>query len=674
MADGDLTPREVAERLGVTVRTVQRWVASGTLAGTRVGGRVRVSRSSLEALTVPSETTQARPIRALLVANRGEIAARVARTARSLGIRVVGVTAEGDRPPPGVDEVHAIGSYLDADELIGVARRAGADAVHPGYGFLAENPEFATAVLTAGLAWVGPPPDAMAALGDKAAARRRAGEAGVPVLSGYDEPGQDEEALTAAASRIGYPLLVKPSAGGGGKGMRLVSGAEGLRDALSAARREATRAFGDDRLILERYLASARHVEVQVLFDGHGSGVHLGERDCSAQRRSQKIVEEAPAPAVTPELRDRIGGAALRVAGSVGYISAGTVEMLLADSGEFFFLEMNARLQVEHPVTEAVTARDIVADQLRIAAGESLAALGLGTPPSIRGHAVEARLYAEDPEAGFLPASGRIVHLVWPEGIRIDTGVRQGDEISVRYDPMIAKLIAHGGTRREALERLRGALDATTVLGVRTNLRFLRWLLDQPAMRDGEMRTDTVGRLDLPAPALPTDADWLAAARALQPAAQDPWSGGWRLNASPVLRVRHGEEERTVALDPDEGGTAVAHEGLAYVDVEGQSLEFRLAPAPSVEEAVRHAASAATGGSAMLTAPMPGRVISVRVTEGAAVAAHAPVVIIEAMKMEHAVVAPMDGRTARVAVTEGQQVQRGDLLAEIEPYHSGDAT
>ena len=676
MADGDLTPREVAERLGVTVRTVQRWVASGTLGATRVGGRVRVSRSSLAALTTPAAVGQGRPIRALLVANRGEIAARVSRTARALGIRAIGVTADGDRTPAGIDDSKAIGSYLDADELLAVARLAGADAVHPGYGFLAENADFARAVNAAGLTWVGPPPDAMAALGDKAAARRRAAEAGVPVLPGYDAAGQDDATLMAAAERIGYPLLVKPSAGGGGKGMRTVNRANALSDALAAARREAKRAFGDDRLILERYVEGARHVEVQVLFDGHGAGVHLGERDCSAQRRSQKIVEEAPAPAVTPDLRERMGEAALRVASTVGYVSAGTVEMLLADSGDFFFLEMNARLQVEHPVTEAVTGRDIVADQLRIAAGESLAALGLLKSPPIRGHALEARLYAEDPEAGFLPASGRLLRLEWPDGVRIDSGVRQGDAITDRYDPMIAKLIAHGRTRNEALERLRAALGATTVLGVRTNLRFLRWLLDQPAMRDGEMRTDTVGLLDLPPAAEPTDADWLAAAGALRPVGAEPWSGGWRLNAPPVLRVRHGGEDRTLALRPlrtdATAVAAVAAEGVAYVDVEGQSLEFRVAPAPSVEEAARHASSTADGGSAVLTAPMPGRVISVRVTEGAAVAVHAPVVIIEAMKMEHAVVASIEGRVARLTVAEGQQVQRGDLLGEIEPYHAGD--
>ncbi len=675
MTEGDLTAREVAEELGVTVRTVQRWVASGALAATRVGGRVRVSRSSLAAVAVPTALAAGRPIRSLLVANRGEIAARVARTARSLGIHVIGVHAGDDIEPRGMDERHRIGSYLDADELLGVARAAGADAIHPGYGFLAENADFARAVQAAGLTWVGPPSDAIASMGDKARARRRASEEGVPVLPGYDGRDQDDATLVAEAERIGYPLLVKPTAGGGGKGMRLVRGAHELVEALAAARREAQRSFADDRLILERYLDGPRHVEVQVLFDGHGAGIHLGERDCSAQRRNQKIVEEAPAPTVTPELRTRIGEAAVRVAASVGYVSAGTVEMLLADSGEFYFLEMNTRLQVEHPVTEAVTGRDIVADQLRIAAGEQLAALGLRTPPRIRGHAIEARLYAEDPEAGFLPASGRLGRVEWPSGVRIDSGVEEGDLVTDRYDPMLAKIIAHGRTRAEALDRLRSALDATTVVGVRTNLRFLRWLLAQPVVRTGEMRTDTIAGLELPRPAQPTDAHWAAAARALRPRDGTPWSGGWRLNAAPMLRIRHDDEVRSVTEIEDGGGPdAVLQDGVAYLDVDGQSLDFRIAPPPSVEEAVRHAARSDAGGVALLTAPMPGRVISVRAAEGDRVVAHATVVVIEAMKMEHAVVAPMEGTVARLTVAEGQQVQRGDALLEIRPYDAGDAS
>jgi 3-methylcrotonyl-CoA carboxylase alpha subunit len=660
----ELTPRQVADQLRVTVRTVQRWIADGRLPATRVGGRVRVSRSSLSAVATTSAAPTA--ISTLLVANRGEIAARIARTARRLGIRVVGVHAPDERPPEGVDASHQIGSYLDADALIAVATRARADAVHPGYGFLAENAGFAAAVGAAGLLWVGPPPDAIAAMGDKAAARRRAAALGVPTVPGYDGAAQDDATLTTEADRIGYPLLVKPSAGGGGKGMRVVRSAGELAESLAAARREAQRSFADDRLILERYLAGSRHVEIQILFDAHGNGVHLGERDCSTQRRNQKVVEEAPAPSVTPELRGRMGEAALRVAGGVGYVNAGTVEMLLTDAGEFFFLEMNTRLQVEHPVTEAVTGRDLVADQLRIAGGATLAELGLSGPPPIRGHAIEARVYAEDPESGFLPASGTVERLDWPEGVRVDAGVRTGDVVTDRYDPLLAKIVASGDTRQEAIDRLRAALDETLVLGVRTNIRFLRWLLDQPPMRQGQMRTDTIAGLQLPPPASPDDADWTAAALAAPPRIEGVWGGGWRLNGSPVRRLRHGEHERSVLLDVIREGApaAVAGADTTYVDVEGQSLEFVIAPPPSIEDAVRHAGAAGDGAS-VLTAPMPGRVIAVRAATGERVAAHQPLVVLEAMKMEHAVVAPMDGSVARVHVSVGEQVQRGDLLVEL---------
>jgi excisionase family DNA binding protein len=662
MTDETLTPRQVAEELGVTVRTVQRWVADGWLPATRVGGRVRVSRSSLGSVAA-GHPTPASGIRVLLIANRGEIVQRIVRSARGLGIRTVGVHARDDRPPDGVDLALPIPDYLDPDALIDAALRAGADAVHPGYGFLAENPSFAEAVQRAGLAWVGPPAAAMAAMGDKAAARRTAVAHGVPVVPGYDGDAQDDASLAAAANDIGYPVLVKPSAGGGGKGMRVVRDPGRLAEELASARREASRAFGDDRLILERLLEGARHVEVQVLFDGHGNGIHLGERDCSAQRRNQKIVEEAPGPSVTPALREQLGAAAMEVAAAVGYVSAGTVEFLVTDGGEFFFGEMNTRLQVEHAVTEAVTGRDIVADQLRIAAGESLGV----TQAEVRwsGHAMEARLYAEDPDAGFLPASGRLLRVRWPGGIRVETGVREGDLVSDRYDPLLAKLIARGPTRPEALARLSVALDETLILGVRTNLRFLRWLLDQPVMRDGEVRIDTLAHLRPEAPPELSDHAWSAAATALMEAVpHGPWGGGWRAAAPAAVRLRHGEEERRVELW--EGGEAeVAVEaGVAHVDVEGQSLELSLAMPPSVEEAVRHAAAHA-GGGASLTAPMPGRVIAVGAAEGASVVAHQALIVIEAMKMEHAVVTPLAGTVTRVAVKVGQQVQRGDLLAEV---------
>jgi acetyl-CoA/propionyl-CoA carboxylase biotin carboxyl carrier protein len=662
MADETLTPRQLAEELGVTVRTVQRWVADGRLPATRVGGRVRLSRSSLGAVTGGGPPRSA-TIRSLLVANRGEIVQRIGRTARALGIRVIGVHAPDDRPPDGVDLALPIPDYLNGDAIIDAARRAGADAIHPGYGFLAENPTFAAAVEAAGVAWVGPPAAAISAMGDKAAARRTAAGRGVPVVPGYDGDAQDDAALIAAASQIGYPILIKPSAGGGGKGMRTVRDPARLSEELAAARREASRAFGDDRLILERLLEGARHVEVQVLFDAHGHGVHLGERDCSAQRRNQKIVEESPGPVVTAALRTALGSAALEVAGAVGYVSAGTVEFLVADASDFYFSEMNTRLQVEHPVSEAVTGRDIVADQLRIAAGEALGVDQADVRWS--GHAIEARLYAEDPDAGFLPATGRLLRLRWPTGVRVETGVREGDVVSDRYDPLIAKLIAHGPTRTEALARLRAALDETLVLGVRTNLRFLRWLLGQGVMRDGEVRTDTLAHLALPPAPQPNPDAWRAAATALlasEPAA--PWSGGWRGGAPAAARIRFGDEERRVEAGPMPAVAIAIEGGTAHVDVDGQSLELSLAGSPSVEEAVRHAAAHA-GGTASLTAPMPGRVIAVRVAEGASVAAHQAIVVIEAMKMEHAVVTPLAGTVTGIRVRPGQQVQRGDLLAEV---------
>ena len=661
----DLTPREVAEELGVTVRTVQRWIADGRLAAQRVGSRVRVSRLSLSAVSSDASPPAGRPIRSLLIANRGEIATRIARTARRMGIRIIGVHAADEHAPPGVDESHEIGSYLDADALLDIARRSGADAIHPGYGFLAENPSFARAVLDAGVTWVGPPPDAIAAMGNKAAARQQAAALGVPTIPGYDGESQDDATLIVEADRVGYPLLVKPSAGGGGKGMRIVRDSVELPDAMLAARREAHRSFGDDRLILERYLEGPRHIEIQVLFDERGSGVHLGERDCSAQRRNQKIIEEAPAPSVTAELRARMGEAALRLAKAVGYANAGTVEMLLTDAGDFFFLEMNTRLQVEHPVTEEVTGRDLVEDQLRIVAGEPLVALGLRRPPRIRGHAIEARLYAEDPESGFLPATGRLARLRWPARIRVDAGCAEGDEVSDRYDPLLAKLIARGRSRREALDRLQAALAETSILGVRTNLRFLRWLVEQPAVLDAEMRTDTIAGLKLPTPATPQDRHWRAAADLLVSGEGDPWSGGWRLNAASVRRVRHADEERTMPLGKGSDGPGGMRDGeTAHVDVEGQSLEFHRASPPTVEDALRHAA-AGDPSHTVLAAPMPGRVIAVRVTEGENIAEHQAVVVIEAMKMEHAVVAPFAGVVSRITVVEGDQVARGSLLAEL---------
>ncbi|HEU5203220.1 MAG TPA: biotin/lipoyl-containing protein [Candidatus Limnocylindrales bacterium] len=563
---------------------------------------------------------------------------------------------------------------LNAAAVVADARAAGADGIHPGFGFLAESAAFAEAVVAAGIRWVGPPPDAIRAMGDKAAARRLAASLGVPVLPGYDGEDQSDTALTEAARRIGWPVIVKPAAGGGGKGMRIVRDPDRFGDAIAAGRREAAAAFGDDRLILERFLEGPRHVEVQVLFDAHGNGIELGERDCSIQRRHQKILEETPSPAVDAELRRRLGQAALALAGAVGYVSAGTCEFLVDDRGEPVFLEMNTRLQVEHPVTELVTGRDLVEDQLRIAAGEALesGAAGLADPG---GHAIEVRLYAEDAENGFLPATGRIETVHWPAGpgIRIDAGVSRGDEVTGRFDPMLAKVIAHGSTRDEALDRLGAALDETVVLGLTTNLRFLRWLVRHPVVRQGQARIDTLERIWPPddwaqRTTIPDEA-WAAAAAALHPGEDDdPWRGAWRLNGPTSILLEAGEEQRAVAVTPSaDPSAAVIRVGeTAFVDVAGLSVAFRIAPPPDVDRAAR-AAAAHSGGPVELIAPMPGSVLAVHAAAGESVAAGDPIVTLEAMKMEHAVVAPVDGHVAALRVSAGDQVARGEVLGVVEP-------
>ncbi|HEX5590413.1 MAG TPA: biotin carboxylase N-terminal domain-containing protein [Candidatus Limnocylindrales bacterium] len=669
----ELSPSQVARRIGATTRSVQRWIAKGTLPARRVGGRWRVASDALDVFiatttlaAVPAATGWSPvPIRHVFVANRGEIARRIQRTGDRLGVRVTVPPTSG---PDALD-------LLDIGAVVGAALAAGADAVHPGFGFLAENADFARAVVSAGLRWVGPPHAAIRAMGDKAAARRLAVKLGVPVIPGYDGEAQTDSALVRAAGRIGYPILVKPAAGGGGKGMRVVRDRVTLRDALASARREATAAFGDPRLILERFVEGPRHVEVQVLYDGHGSGVHLGERDCSIQRRHQKVLEETPSPAVDPATRSLLGDAALRLAGAVGYASAGTCEFLLTDRGEVFFLEMNTRLQVEHPVTELVTGRDLVADQLRIAAGEPLGVTQgeLDAARAAGGHAVEVRLYAEDAEAGFLPATGRVEALRWPSGpgIRVDAGIDAGDEVTGRFDPMLAKVIAHGADRAEAIDRLTEALDATTVLGLTTNLRFLRWLVREPAVRDGQARIDTLDRIWPPddwtaRTAIPPEA-WAAAARALG-------AGGWRLNGPARARlVADDGSERAVEVDAlaavDEGirrDVAVAGE-IAHVDVAGRSVAFRLAPPPDVDRAARAAGSHHAGGPVEVDAPMPGSVLAVHVAVGASVDAGDPIATLEAMKMEHIVAAPFAGTVTEVGVRPADQVVRGQTLAVVEP-------
>ena len=531
----------------------------------------------------------------LLVANRGEIALRVFRACRELGIETVAVFAQDDRAlehKRAAGEAVEISSYLDPEEHLRAARETGADAIHPGYGFLAENPDFAEAVEAAEITWVGPPPRALRAGGDKLEAKRIAREAGVPVVP----EGEPDE--------IGFPLMIKAAAGGGGRGMRLVREAGELQEALAAARREAKAAFGDERVFCERFVERPRHVEIQLLGDADGNVVALGERECSVQRRHQKVLEEAPSPALDSELRARMSEAAVAFASAIGYRSAGTAEFML-DGRDFWFLELNGRIQVEHPVTELVTGADLVQEQLRIAQGEPLQA-----EPRLVGHAVEVRLYAEDPRT-FLPQVGRVERLRLPSDVRVDAGVEAGDEIGTAYDPLIAKLIAHGGTRDEALDRLAGALAETEVDGVITNLPFLRWLVAHPALRAG--RTTTAFLTEHPPLSAPP-------VRLADPV----WTGGFRLNLPAPAP----------AAPPDP--VAAAH------DTRG------------------------AGEQSALTAPMPGTVIRVLVGEGDEVQPRQPLVVLEAMKMETPVVSPYEAVVRAVHVTEGDRVTGGQLLVELE--------
>jgi acetyl-CoA/propionyl-CoA carboxylase biotin carboxyl carrier protein len=659
----ELSPSEVARRLGTSTRSVQRWIATGRLPARRVGGRWRVAFDASDALL----STEPAAIRTVFVANRGEIAVRIQRTCARLGIAAVTPNTIGS------DAL----DLMDIDAVVEAAKAADADALHPGFGFLAENAAFAQAVIEAGIRWIGPPPGAIQTMGDKAAARHLATKLGVPTPAGYDDQDQSDAALSAAAERIGYPILIKPAAGGGGKGMRTVRSPVRLEPELAAARREATAAFGDDRLILEQLIEGARHVEIQVLFDEHGNGVHLGERDCSLQRRHQKVLEEAPSPAVLSsvgrDLRRRMGEAALTLAGAVGYQSAGTCEFLVNERGAFTFLEMNTRLQVEHPVTELVTGRDLVEDQIRIAAGEPLGFTQRDV--ELDGHAIEVRVYAEDAEHGFLPATGRIERLRWPsgDGIRVDAGVNEGDDVGGRFDPMLAKIIAHGRDRAEALERLTRALDSTLILGLTTNLRFLRWLVREPVVRDGLARTDTLERIwppdDWDQRTRIPDAAWVAAARALL--ADGGPDAGFRLNAAPTLRLTADDEVRTIRVSPGSATTraALVRAGdTVHLDLAGRSIPFRMAPPPDVDRAASAAAAAHGTGPVELIAPMPGQVLSIGAALGASVEAGDPVITLEAMKMEHAVTTPSDGTVADVLVRVGDQIQRGQRLAIVEPH------
>jgi len=649
-------------------------------------------------------------IRKLLIANRGEIACRIARTARAMGIRTVAVHSEADRGAlhlRACDEAIEIGpapaaeSYLGAVRILEAARMTGADAVHPGYGFLSETPDFAEAVEAAGLIWVGPPASAIRAMGLKDEAKRRMEEAGVPVTPGYHGAEQALGFLAERAAEIGYPILIKAAAGGGGKGMRRVDRAEAFAEALAGATREAQSAFGNPRVLIEKFIENPRHIEVQVFADAHGSAVHLYERDCSAQRRHQKVLEEAPAPGMTEPLRGAMTDAAIRAAEAVGYVGAGTVEFIvdgerMAPDG-FFFMEMNTRLQVEHPVTEAVTGLDLVEWQLRVAAGEPLP---LGQDAiALRGHAVEVRLYAEDPARDFMPQTGRLDRLVWPEGtgLRIDTGVAEGDRITPHYDPMIAKLIAHGETRAAAFQRMGEALAGTDVAGSVTNLGFLERLLTEPGMAAGDVDTGLIGRAigDLTEIPRPVPGEIALGAAALGGLLAPGPMAGWRAwgRGRTHLSLMVGEETHEVALIPRPGGVTAELGGTSLelglrqigatgweVAQDGRSRQVHLHLAAGrvalaaegrrvtlglADPLARSAAAEA--GSDEITSPLPGRVVQVAVEPGAEIAEGALLAVVEAMKMEHSLRAHRAGRVAEVLARAGDQVAEGALLVTLEP-------
>jgi 3-methylcrotonyl-CoA carboxylase alpha subunit len=662
----------------------------------------------------------------ILIANRGEIACRVARTARRLGVRTVAVYSESEARALHVaacDEAYSIGpapvraSYLRGDRILDIARACGAQAIHPGYGFLSENADFAHACAHAGVVFIGPPASAIRAMGSKSAAKDIMGKAGVPLVPGYHGTAQDPDTLAREADEIGYPLLIKASAGGGGKGMRVVESAAQLKDAVAGAKREALSSFGDERLLLEKYLARPRHIEMQIFADSLGNFVHLFERDCSVQRRHQKVLEEAPAPAMSAAQRDRMGPAAMVAARAVGYVNAGTVEFIVDATGSFYFMEMNTRLQVEHAVTEMVTGLDLVEWQLRVAAGEPLPLRQKQL--AITGHAIEARIYAEDPERGFLPAAGRIAHLRFPQTnpqVRVETGVQEGDEVGVHYDPMIAKLICWDMDRPGALRRLRVALAECEVAGLVTNLPLLSALAAHPAFaaadrEPGLLDTGLIERYrgELMPAGTPAPDRVLAVAvlfelmridegaLAVAGVSGDRWSpwnlrDGWRLNQD--------NHHTFVLLDGAREVSITAHyrrNGL-QLELPGTKLLARAERAANGglvaelgNEQIRAAVvrsgrelTVFTGGltyrlqirefeavqdekaGGRLTAPMPGSVIEVLVKEGDAVEQGRALMIIEAMKMEHTIVAPVAGRVARVRFAPGEQVKEGDQLIAFE--------
>ena len=659
----------------------------------------------------------------LLVANRGEIACRVIRTAHRMGIRTVAVYSQADADSRHValaDAACLIGaasaseSYLCGERIIEAALRSGAQAIHPGYGFLSENEGFAQAVGDAGLVFIGPPASAIRAMGDKSAAKAIMAHAQVPLVPGYHGERQEPAFLEKEAARVGYPVLIKACAGGGGKGMRVVERAADFRAALDACRREARAAFGDERVLLEKYLLQPRHVEVQVFADRHGNCIHLFERDCSVQRRHQKVIEEAPAPGMTEARRRAMGEAAVAAARAIDYVGAGTVEFIVDAAGRFHFMEMNTRLQVEHPVTEMITGQDLVEWQIRIAAGERLPLAQ--EELSIRGHAIEARIYAEDPDRGFLPSIGRITHMRAPAGsaqVRIDTGIREGDEIPPWYDPMIAKLIVWDSDRPAALHRMRSALEDFHIAGPATNIDFLVRLLSSGAFAEGDLDTGLIERLrtELFPPrtgagievlALATLAELLAHEQAASEAARasaDPWSpwsltDGWRVNQdnhrvvvfredghSTAITVHYrgrgyemefgGRHRRLSGRRLENGRIAAQLDDMSFsgsVVIAGSRCDVFFAGGHSVLELhdpLLHEvpADAHDGG---LTAPMPGKVIAILAEAGATVEKGAPLLIIEAMKMEHNILAPARGRVLELHFQVGESVGEGAALIAFE--------
>jgi acetyl/propionyl-CoA carboxylase alpha subunit len=621
----------------------------------------------------------------LLIANRGEIARRVIRTARRLGVRTVAVYSEADAGAPHVREADAavpIGpapareSYLAGEKILAAARASGAEAIHPGYGFLSENAAFADAVMAAGLAWVGPPPAAIRAMGLKDAAKALMAKAGVPVTPGYLGEDQDPARLAAEAAATGWPVLIKAVAGGGGKGMRKVERAEDFAEALAGAKREAAAAFGDDRVLIEKYVSRPRHIEVQVFADRYGEAVHLFERDCSLQRRHQKVIEEAPAPGLDEATREALGLAAVRAARAVGYENAGTVEFI-ADASEglradrIWFMEMNTRLQVEHPVTEMITRLDLVEWQLRVACGEPLPL----KQAEIRraGHAVEARLYAENPAAGFLPSVGPLRRLRLPERVRVDAGVEEGGEVSADYDPMIAKLVAFAPTRTAAAASLAEACRQVEAWPVKTNAGFLARALAHPDFVVGEVDTGFIearlGELlppvEPPAPVLAAAARAkLGAARAKAGDPHSPWAAlqGLRLNGPPHLEVRLQAGGKTYVAAPHGAsgeGVLVSGEEIV-VFAEGEAWTFG---EPQTEAGAGDAAAA----DGVLRSPLPGRIAAVNAKAGERVARGQPLIVVEAMKMEHALTAPFDGTVAAISVKPGDLVSEGVSLGRLDP-------